>query len=254
MDGCDGRSISTLMAQKASANVVGLPAMVSKWARSYMRVMEWRVKQLETPMPAGMKAMIFRRYILVSRTLNFGLKGIVDKTTVFQLLQRALSDPRTVELSDPRIVRSSHEGVGFPLECLHIVKFLLRLRDSLILRVQLRVELGDRGAFIAELELSFESRMDEVEKSLCMLSYRKVVWEKFADAFESNSKMDNDLRTRPRPPKKGGRRQPASAPVHRFPPGLEDECRRLMIEQYWAEFLKVKDMELGNVDEETGIE
>ena len=128
------------------------------------------------------------------------------------------------------------------------------VRDSLILRVQLRVDLGDRNAFIAELELAYEGRMDNEEKSLCMLSYRKVVWEKFADAFESNSKMDNDLRTRPRPPKKGGRRQPASAPVHRFPPGLEDECRRLMIEQYWAEFQMEEDMELGNVDEETGIE
>ena len=73
-------------------------------------------------MPAGMKAMIFRRYILVSRTLNFGLKDIVDKTAVFQLLQRALSDPRTVEFH--------YEGVGFPLECVHIVKFLLRFRRS----------------------------------------------------------------------------------------------------------------------------
>ena len=59
---------------------------------------------------------------MVSRTLNFGLKGIVDKIAVFQILQRALSDPRTVELHN--------EGVGFPLECVHIVKFLLRFRRS----------------------------------------------------------------------------------------------------------------------------
>ena len=121
------------------------------------------------------------------------------------------------------------------------------VRDSLILRVQLRVKLGDRDAFIAELELAYGSRMDDEEKSLFMLSYRKVVWEKFASAFESKAKMENDLRTIPRPPKKGGRRQPACAPVHRFPPGLENECRRLSIEQYWAEFKMEENMELGNV-------
>ena len=118
------------------------------------------------------------------------------------------------------------------------------VRDSLILRVQLRVKLGDRDAFIAELELAYGSRMDDEEKSLFMLSYRKVVWEKFASAFESKAKMENDLRTIPRPPKKGGRRHPACAPVPRFPPGLENERRRLSIEQYWAEFKIEEDMEL----------
>ena len=124
------------------------------------------------------------------------------------------------------------------------------VRDSLILRVQLRVELGDKGAFIVELERAYGSRMDNEEKSLCMNSFRKVVWEKFASAFESNAKKENDLRTIPRPPKKGGRRQPACAlVVPRFPPGLENECRRLSIEQYWAEFKMEEDMELGNVDD-----
>ena len=124
MDGCDDRSVSTLLVQKASANVVGLPAMVSKWEVSYMRVLDWLVKQLESPTPAGMKAMIFRRYILVSRTLNNSLKRFVDETDVFQLLQRALTDCCIVEFNN--------EGVGFPIECVNIVKFLLRFRRSYV--------------------------------------------------------------------------------------------------------------------------
>lgn len=116
--------------------------------------------------------------------------------------------------------------------------------------MQLRVELGNKDAFIAELERAYGSRMDNEEKSLCMNSFRKVVWEKFASAFESNAKKAKDLRTRPRPPKKKGGRQSACAlVVPRFPPGLENECRRWSIEEYWAVFKMEEDMEPGNVDD-----
>ena len=61
-------------------------------ASAYRLILYWMIKQKERPIPAGMKAFIFRRYILLARTLNGGLKEIVEMLSFYELLQRVFSD------------------------------------------------------------------------------------------------------------------------------------------------------------------
>ena len=77
-------------------------------ASAYRLILYWMIQQIERPIPAGLKAFIFRRYILLARTLNGGLKEIVEMLPLYELLQRVLSDEigRTAEFHN--------RGLGFP--------------------------------------------------------------------------------------------------------------------------------------------
>ena len=94
-------------------------------ASAYKLILYWMIQQIERQIPAGIKALIFRRYILLARTLNRGLKEIVEKLPFYELLQRVLSDGivrRTAEFHN--------RSLGFPKECETIVFFLQRFQRS----------------------------------------------------------------------------------------------------------------------------
>lgn len=94
-------------------------------------LLRWEIHQLERPILTGNKALIFRHYILPSRTLNASMKEMADTTHVFVLLQQTWSDPyRTVEFHN--------RSLKLPEACVNIVKFVQRFKRSYVPQPPLR--------------------------------------------------------------------------------------------------------------------
>ena len=79
-------------------------------------------------------------------------------------------------------------------------------RDTLMIRTQQQVPMGDKKKFQAVLDEAFGGNIDdEEENSRLMQSYRIVIWEEFPGAFPSNNKKTNLKQGR----KKARRERPA---------------------------------------------
>ena len=101
----------------------------------------------------------------------------------------------------------------------HEIRALCRkVRDSLIIRVQLHASIGDKEEFEQKLAAAFGK--DDVADgqsgdmgtsvnmySLLMQSYRKQIWERFpVEAFASLSRKQNEIRGKPRPERRPNHR------------------------------------------------
>ena len=65
-----------------------------------------------------------------------------------------------------------------------------KVRDTLSVRTQLIVTMGDKKKYQSVLEAAYGGRIDDEENSRLMQSYRKTIWEKFENAFPSNNKKE----------------------------------------------------------------
>ena len=82
-----------------------------------------------------------------------------------------------------------------------------KVRDSLSVRTQLAaLPMGDKKKYESVLKAAYGGRIDDEENSRLMQSYRKIVWEKFEEAFPSNNKRENIQRGWPRPRRERGGR------------------------------------------------
>ena len=59
--------------------------------------------------------------------------------------------------------------------------------------------MGDKTKFMEKLEEAHRNPIGDELYSQLMQSYRKTIWEKFEDAFQSNNKKENIRRGGPRP-------------------------------------------------------
>ena len=90
-------------------------------------VLLWEIELLELRLPSGLKALIFRHYILPTRCLNTSLNDMVQRTNVFILLQKTLCDPS-------RAIKHFNRSTSCPEECVNVVMLLRRFQRSYFLR------------------------------------------------------------------------------------------------------------------------
>ena len=93
----------------------------------YTLMLDWATQLMGQPIGSGRKALIFRRCLLIARTVNKETCGMVQKTNVFILLQKTNLDRfRTAEYYN--------EDLGWPkdllMETLCIVRFLDKFSKS----------------------------------------------------------------------------------------------------------------------------
>ena len=82
----------------------------------------------------------------------------------------------------------------------HLYKAEQNVRDSLIVRTCfVSLPMGDKKTFMEKLEEAHKNPIGDELYSQLMQSYRKIIWEKFEDAFMSNNKKENTRRGSPRP-------------------------------------------------------
>ena len=84
----------------------------------------------------------------------------------------------------------------------HEIRVLCRtIRDSLIVRIQSRVVVGDKEAFEDALSAAYGERMDKKSQlySLLMNSYKKQIWDRYPnEAFDSLTERANKARQKTR--------------------------------------------------------
>lgn len=99
-----------------------------------------------------------------------------------------------------------------------------KVRDTLTVRAQLKaLPIGDKKKYQSVLKEAYAAVgfvINDEENSRLMQSYRKVIWEQFADAFPSNNRTENLQRNGPRP----RRERPNTRNTFNLqgPPGLID--------------------------------
>ena len=102
---------------------------VSGWsyAYCYTLMLDWVTLLMSQPIGSGRKALIFRRCLLIARTVNKETCGMVQKTNVFILLQKT-------NLECFRTAEYYNEDLGWPknllVETLCIVHFLDKFKRS----------------------------------------------------------------------------------------------------------------------------
>lgn len=152
-----------------------LPLPVNNLQIVYPLVWRWITEQLTGRLPAGMKALMIRRYALTSKTLNTTMRGMVAHDPlvkdVMTLLRKTMGGvlPR-------RIADWYNKELKLPQECVCLVQFLLRFRRSR--RPSPHSIMPDLFASYA-----FPGRLKIVSKLMMQLvsGQWKKMWEQYCD-------------------------------------------------------------------------